>query len=176
MHKQSITIIQICLAVFCASVLAAELNAATYKGADDGAAFPMITLDVRNEPLQSVLGEITRKTRWKIKAPPSWLARPVTQTLNNAPLEEALRSVLNNAGIENLLVMHDESIRVVTIFETASPSASATASTSVQVPVQPPVVSPTREQDPILNRTVIDKRPGPARGSRRQRRQSSEED
>ncbi len=185
MPKQSITMIKIGFAVFCVGLLAASLTATPCWGADKVAANATITLDVKNEPLRSVLGKITKATRWKIKVPDKWMDKPVTQTLNKVTLEEGLRSVLNNAGVENLLLMYDEKIKVVTLFDTESSPrqsadrfpAQAPAQTPAQVNAQPPVVSATDEPDPILKRAA-ERAAGhtPARVNRRARRQSSEDD
>lgn len=166
------------LAALCAGLLAANFTATTCWGADKAATCATITLDVKDEPLRLVLGRITKTTRWKIKAPDKWLDKPVTQTLNKALLEEGLRSILNNAGIENLLLMYDEEIKAVTIFDTESTQTPSAARATPQKPAPPPpVVYMPAGSDPIMQRAA-DRAAGraPARVNRRARRQSLDDD
>jgi hypothetical protein len=144
------------------------------RGAEQSAAPATITLEVINVPLDSVLKKITKKTRWKIKVPDKWLDRPVTQTLNKASLEEGLRSVLNNAGIGNLLIKYDEYFKVVTVFDTESAQNHPGIASPVPVNAQPPVVSMPAEPDSRLQRAVIE--PKARRTSSGARRRSSGDD
>lgn len=183
MAKQPLLATKImCLAVLCAGLLAADFTAnACWGGTDKAAAYATITLDVKDEPLRLVLGKITKTTKWKIKAPDKWLEKPVTQTLDKVSLEEGLRSVLNNAGIENLLLTYDEDIKVVTIFDTESTQAPSAARAATQGPArantQPPVVYIPAGSDPIIQRAA-DRAAGraPARVNRRARRRSSDDE
>jgi len=177
MPKPSITFIMFVFVVFLVGLPSANLPAAYCWGADKESAAPAITLDVQNEPLQSVLGKISNTTRWKIKTPDRWMDKPVTQTLNKVTLEEALRSVLKNAGIENLLLMYDENIKVVTLFDTESPQKQAAGRPPAPINVQQRFVSTTGEPDPILRRAA-ERAAGqaPSRGIRRSRRQAVTED
>jgi hypothetical protein len=164
------------VAMFWLGLLAVNLADTPAWGTDKSAAQATITLDVKNEPLQSVLGKITRKTGWKIKVPDKWLDMPVTQTLNKATLEDGLKSVLNNAGVVNLLITYDEYFKVVTVFDTESSSTSAAATSPAQTRAQPSVVTAPPEPDPRLQSAAIDTGSRPAPRSRRARRQSSEDD
>ena len=171
--------------MFWVGLLAANLTATSCWGSDKVSAKATITLEVNNEPLRSVLGKITKTTRWKITAPDKWMDRPVTQILSEATLEEGLRAVLNNAGVENLLLLYDENIQVVTVFDTensATPSADrlpakAPAQTQAKPNAQRPFISRPAGPDPILQRAA-ERAAGraPARVNRRARRQSSEDD
>jgi hypothetical protein len=174
MPKQPITFIM--FVVFIVGLLSANLTPDYCWGSDKVSTNSTITLDVKNEPLRSVLGKISKTTRWKIKAPEKWMDKPVTQTLNKVTLEEALRSVLRNAGIENLMLMYDENIKVATLFDTESPQKQSADRPPAQVNAQPPVVSATDEPDPRLRRPVRDAGPGPSRGNRRSRRQAASEE
>ena len=178
MPKQPITFIMFVIVVFLAGLLSANLTTDYCWGSDKESADPAITLDVNNEPLRSVLGKISKTTRWKINAPDKWMDKPVTQTLNKVTLEEGLRSVLKSAGVENLLLMYDENIKVVTLFDTESPQKQAAGRPPAQVNVQPPLVSSTGGPDPILKRAAERAAgSGPSRGNRRAKRQAgSEED
>lgn len=174
MPKHSIEIIKIGLLVLCAGLLLANLAATPAWGADQSVAEATLTLDVRNEPLRSVLGKITKTTRWKIKVPDQWLDKPVTQTLQNATLEEGLKSVFNSAGVENLFLLYDEDIKTITLFDTESAQKQSAARSSAQA--RPPVVSAPAEPDPRLQSPGRDTGPATTRASRRARRQSSEDD
>ena len=176
MPKQSITVIMVVFVVLLVGLPSVHLTTAYCWGSDQEFADPAITLDVQNEPLRSVLGKISKTTRWKIKAPDKWMDRPVTQTLNKVTLEEGLRSVLKSAGVENLLLMYDENIKVVTLFDTESPQRQAADRLPPQVNAQPPVVSATDEPDPRLTRPVREAEPGPSRGDRSVKRQADREE
>lgn len=174
MPKQSIAIIKMALAVFCAGLLTPNLTATSCWGANKVTTDAAITLDVKNEPLRSVLQKITKTTRWKINAPGKWLDRPVTQTLNKASLEEGLRSLLKNVGVENLLLMYDDEIRAVTIFDVDGSPGQAADRSPAHVNAQPSGVSATAESDLRMNSPERNTGFGPAR--RRARRQASEDE
>jgi hypothetical protein len=177
MLKQPITFIIFVFVVFFVGLLSTNLKATHCWGADKESAAPAITLDVQNEPLRSVLGKISKTTRWKINAPDIWMDKPVTQTLNKVTLEEGLRSVLKNAGVENLLLMYDENLKVVTLFDTESPQKQAAGRPPAPVYAQPPVVSTSGRPDPILERAAErGAGPGSSRTSRRAKRQAGEDD
>ena len=178
MHKQSIAIQKIIFTLFFIGLVSANLTTTLCWGSDKVSANPTITLDVANEPLKGVLGKISKTTGWKIKAPEKWMEKPVTQTLNRASMEEGLRSILKNAGIENLLLMYNEDIRVVTIFDTESAQGQSAGRSPAQVNTQTQAVSanlpPTQlnartpgapaTEAPILNRSIRNK---PSLGIRR---------
>jgi len=166
------------LAACLIGLLSDHLAAAPGWGTDQITTRTTITLDINNEPLRSVLGKMTRKTNWKIKIPEQWLDRPVTQSLHQASLEEGLRSVLNNAGADNLLLMYDERFKIVTVFAISNSPATdrSNAQPIVQPHAPPPVTVANPATDPALRRTVIDARQTPARMNRRLRRQLSEDD
>ena len=175
MHKQSIAIQKIIFTLFFIGLLSAALTATLCWGSDKVSANPKITLAVTNEPLKGVLGKISKTTGWKIKAPEKWMEKPVTQTLNKASMEEGLRSILKNAGIENLLLMYNEDIMVVTIFDTESAQGQSANRPSAQVNARTPGVPVTDE--PSLSRPAREAGPGPSRGVRRgMRRAFSEEE
>lgn len=180
MPKQPIKSIIFVFVMLLAGLLSAGLPAAYCWGADKTSENSTITLDVKNEPLRSVLEKMSKTTRWKIQAPDKWMDKPVTQTLNKATLEEGLRSVLTSAGIEDLLLMYDENIKVVTLFDTEGPQKQAAgrppAPIRVQTP-QPPLISTSGRPDPILERAA-QRAAGnaPPRGSRRSRRMADKED
>jgi hypothetical protein len=168
------SIITLVFAVIWTGLSAAALSATPGWGADQSVAQATITLDVTNEPLRSVLGKITKTTRWKIKVPDKWLDRPVTQTLNRVTLEEGLRSVLNNAGVENLLLMYDEDSKAVTLFDTEAAQKQSADRSSAKA--QSPVVSAPNEPDPRLQRPAQESGQKPTRASTRARRRSSDND
>ena len=177
MPKQFATFIMFVFVVFFAGLLSANLTPDYCWGSDKTSANSTITLDVKNEPLRSVLGKISKTTRWKIKAPEKWMDKPVTQTLNKVTLEEGLQSVLRSAGIEDLLLMYDENIKVVILFDTESPQKQVAGRPPGQVNAPPPVVSSTGQPDPILKRAAERAAgPGPSRGIRRSRRQAAQEE
>jgi hypothetical protein len=177
MSKQPITFIMLVFAVWLVGIPSVHLTTDYCWGSDKESAGPAITLDVKNEPLRSVLGKISKTTRWKINAPDLWMDKPVTQTLHKVTLEEALRSVLRNAGVENLLLMYDENIKVVTLFDTESPQKQAAGRPPAPVRAQPPVVSTSGRPDPILERAAERSAgPGSSRASRRAKRQADREE
>jgi len=175
MPIQSIAIQKIIFTLFFIGSLSAHLTATLCWGSDKVSANPTITLDVANEPLKGVFGKISKATGWKIKAPEKWMEKPVTQTLHKASMEEGLRSILKNAGIENLLLMYDEDIMAVTIFDTESAQGQSADRPSAQATARTPVVPVS--DDPILSRPARDPGSGPSRGIRRgMRRAFSEEE
>jgi hypothetical protein len=177
MSKQPITLVMFFIAVLLVGFLSANLTTDCCWGSDLESVAPAITLDVKNEPLRSVLGKISKTTRWKINAPDLWMDKPVTQTLNKVTLEEGLRSVLKSAGVENLLLMYDENIKVVTLFDTESPQKQAAGRPPAPIRAQPPLVSSTGRPDPILERAAERAAgPGPSRTSRRAKRLAGEDD
>lgn len=175
MPKRSIAIIRPFFVAFIIVFFTVNLTAAPdWESANTN---PTITLDVKNEPLRSVLGLIYKTTAWKIKAPNKWMDRPVTQTLNEVKLEDGLRFILKNAGIENLLLLYDENIMVITVFDTEAPQRQSANGPSAQVNPQPPAVSAIDTTDPALQRRVKDAGSGPSRSiSRRAKRQASVEE
>ena len=174
MPRQGIAIQGIIFTLFFVGLLSANLTATLGWGSDKGSANPTITLDVANEPLKGVLGKISKTTGWKIKAPEKWMEKPVTQTLNKASMEEGLRSILKNAGIENLLLIYNEEIMAVTIFDTESVRGQSADRPSAQVTAQTPAVPVTN--DPILSRPARDARSGPSRGIGRGTRRARSDD
>jgi hypothetical protein len=177
MSKQPITFIMVVFAVLLVGFPSANFTQAYCWGSDKESAGPAITLDVQNEPLRSVLGKISKTTRWKIKAPDKWMDKPVTQTLHKVTLEEGLRSVLKSAGVENLLLMYDENIKVVTLFDTESPQKQAAGRPPAPIRAEPPLVSSTGRPDPILERAAERTAgPGSSRASRRAKRQADREE
>jgi len=177
MSKQPLTLVMLFIAVLLVGFLAANHTTDYCWGSDQESVAPAITLDVKNEPLRSVLGKISKTTRWQIKAPDKWMDKPVTQTLNKVTLEEGLRSVLKNAGVEDLMLLYDENIKVVTLFDTEGPQRQAAGRPPAQVNVQPPVVSSTGEPAPMLKRAAERAAgPGLSRASRRAKRQDGKDD
>jgi hypothetical protein len=177
MSKRPITFIMLVFAVLLVGIPSAHLTTDCCWGSDKESAGPAITLDIKNEPLRTVLGKISKTTRWKINAPDLWMDKPVTQTLNKVTLEEGLRSVLKGAGIENLLLMYDENITVVTLFDTESPQTQAAGRPPAPVRAPPPLVSTSGRPDPILERAAERSAGGgSAAGNRRSRRQAREDD
>jgi hypothetical protein len=175
MLKQPITFIIFVLLI--GAFLSANLPTDCCWGADKESSDPAITLDVKNEPLRSVLGNISKTTRWKINAPDLWMEKPVTQTLNKVTLEEGLRSVLKSAGVENLLLMYDENIKEVTLFDTESPQKQAAGRPPAQVRAPPPLVSTSGGPDPILERAAERAAgAGSSRSTRRGGRRAGRED
>ena len=174
MHRQSIAIQNIISTLFFIGLLSADLTATHCWGSDKVSANPTITLAVTNEPLKGVLGKISKTTGWKIKAPEKWMEKPVTQTLNKASIEEGLRSTLKNAGIENLLLMYNEDIMVVTIFDTESAQGQSANLPSAQVNARTPGAPVT--DDPILSRPARDAGSGPSRVTGRGKRRAISED
>ena len=177
MPKQFIKVITLVFVVFLVGLFSANLTTDYCWGSDKESADPAITLDVKNEPLRTVLGKISKTTRWQIKAPDKWMDKPVSQTLNKATLEEGLRAVLKSAGVEDLLLMYDENIKVVTLFDTEGPQKQAAGRPPAPIRVQPPLVSTSGRPDPILERAAERAAwNAPPRGIRRSRRPAASEE
>lgn len=138
-------------AVLLVGLLSAALPATPCRGADR-AADPTITLDVQNEPLRSVLEKISRMTKWKIIVPDRWMDKPITQTLDKVPLEEGLRFVLKDAGIENLLLTYDESRKTVALYDAEMQQGRSANRPPAQGEARPLVSTPRSPPDPLLNR------------------------
>ena len=169
--------VKLYLALLFLALPASSLAPTPCWGADKAVAQATITLDATNEPLRSVLGKITRATKWKIKVPDQWLDKPVSQSLKNASLEEGLKAVLNSAGADNLLLMYDEKLKVVSLFDTEGAQKQSAASSSAHPNSQTSIQSVTGEPDPVLQRAA-ERASGaaPTRASRRIRRQSTDDD
>ena len=176
MPKPSVTAIMVIVIASLAGLLPADLTTACCWGSDQKSVTPVITLDVQNEPLQSVLKKISKTTRWEIKVPDNWLEKPVTQALNKATLEEGLRAVLKGAGIDDLLLLHDENTKVVTLFDTEGPQKQAAGRPPARANAQQPAVSTTPQQDPILERARRAAESGSSRGVRRGRRNAQRDE
>lgn len=174
MPKQSVTIImKAFLVVFLAGLLSAALPAPPCRGSDRASADPTITLDVQHEPLRSVLGSISKTTRWKITAPDKWMDKPVTQRLTNVSLEEGLRFILRDAGVENLLLTYDEGKKTITVHDTEIQPKQSAHRPPAQGDTRPPVLSSGGQPDPILQRAAQDREDRPSRPPRsRSRRQN----
>lgn len=180
MDQQPIRSIMLVIAACFVGLVYAAIETDFCWGSNSESATPAITLDVRNEPLRSVLGKISKTTRWKINAPEKWMEKPVSQALNKVTLEEGLQSVLRNAGVENILLMYDENIRAVTLFDTEvtqQQRQTLAERRQAQVSPQPPAVSPADDESaPVIKRSARVATPGNSPGSRRARRQASQED
>jgi hypothetical protein len=169
MPKQSVAIMRIIFVVFFAGSLSVALPVTPCRGSDRASADPTITLDVQNEPLRSVLGEISKTTGWKIKAPDKWMDKPITQTLNKVSMEEGLRFILKNAGVENLLLTYDENRKTITVYDTEIQQGQSANRPTVQGDARPPVFSASDQPDPMLKRPTKDAGAGPSRGTTRAR-------
>ncbi|MHB9096451.1 MAG: hypothetical protein ACYC5X_01360 [Syntrophales bacterium] len=153
-------IMKVFSAILFAGLLSAALPATPCRGSD-GAADPTITLDVRNEPLRSVLEKISKTTKWKIIVPDRWLDKPVTQTLDKVSMEEGLRFILKDAGIENLLLTYDENRKTVAAYDTEMQQRQSTNRPPAQGEARPPAFTPGNQPDPLLNRPAADAGSGP---------------
>jgi hypothetical protein len=169
MLKQSAAIMRMFIAVFFVGLLSAALPATPCRGSDRASADPTITLDVQNEPLRSVLGKISKTTRWQIKVPDKWMDKPITQTLNSVSLEEGLRFILKDAGVENLLLTYDEERKTVTVYDTEVRPVQSTNRPAAQDDARPPAFSASDQPDPMLKRPTQNGGSGPARGTTRAR-------
>jgi hypothetical protein len=178
MSKEAIVALTMCALLFLAGAPAAHLSATQCWASDRESADPTFTLDVTNQPLRGVLGSISKKTGWKIKAPEKWMDKQVTQTLNEVTLEKGLRYILRDAGVENLLLTYDENIKVVTIFDTELRQERSAPGPDPRITSRPSVPPPT---DPILSRKAKEAEygtppPGPFPRGRRRTFSSSPED
>jgi hypothetical protein len=166
MPKQSVAIIMKAIfVVFITGSLSVALPVTPCRGADGASADPTITLDVQNEPLRSVLGKISKSTRWKIIAPERWMDKPITQTLNNVSLEEGLRFILKDAGVESLLLTYDESRKTITVYDTEIQRGQSANRPAAQGDARPSAYSASDQPDPMLQRPAKDAGSSPSRGA-----------
>jgi hypothetical protein len=156
-----VVIMRTLFAVFFVGLLSGTLSATPCRGSDRPTADPTITLDVQNEPLRSVLGRISKTTGWKIKAPDKWMDKPITQTLNTVSIEEGLRFILKDAGVENLLLTYDEDRRTITVYDTEIKHGQSANRPPAQGDIRPPVFSTSDQPDPMLKRPARDAGSGP---------------
>jgi hypothetical protein len=168
MPKQSVAF-GVIFGVFLAVSLSVALPATPCRGADRVSAGPTITLDVQNEPLRSVLGKISKTTGWKITAPDKWMDKPITQTLYQVSMEEGLRFILRDAGVENLLLTYDENGKTITVYDTQIQQGQSVNSPPAQGIARPPVFSAIDQSDPMLKRPARDGGSGTSRGTARAR-------
>ena len=168
MPKQSGTS-RVIFVVFLAGWLSVALPATTCRGADRASAGPLITLDVQNEPLRSVLGKISKTTGWRITAPDKWMDKPITQTLYQVSMEEGLRFILRDAGVENLLLTYDENGKTITVYDTQIQHGQSAQSPPAQGIARPPVFPTGGQPDPMLTRPTRDAGSGTSRGTPRAR-------
>ena len=173
MAKLPVTIMNVILVVFLV-----VFPATPCRGSDRASTGPTITLDVQNKPLRSVLEEIAKTTGWKIKAPDKWMEKPITQTLNKVSMEEGLRFILKDAGVENLLLTYDENRKTITVYDTEIRQGQSADRPPAQGEPRPPVFSASDQPDPVLNRPAKDARSGSSRGAprARDRRKASAEE
>ena len=112
-------------------------------------------------------GKISKTTGWKIKVPDKWMDKPITQTLNQVSVEEGLRFILKDAGIENLLLTYDENGKTITVYDTEIQQGHAANSLPAQGVTRPPVSSANDQPDPMLTRPAKDARSKTSRGTAR---------
>jgi len=166
MPKQSVAL-RIIFVVFFAGSLSVALPAPPCRGSDRVSADPTITLDVQNEPLRSVLGKISKTTGWKITAPDKWMDKPITQTLYQVSVEEGLRFILRDAGVENLLLTYDENGKTITVYDTQIQQGQSANRPPTQDIARPPVFPTSGQPDPMLTRPARDAGSGTPRGTAR---------
>jgi hypothetical protein len=94
--KDSNIIILLLFAVILAIFGSGSVHAQASEGVS-GAMF--ISLETKNKPLKNVLNDITQKTEYTFTVDPRWHNLPVTVTLNNVALHEALRVILKDFKI-----------------------------------------------------------------------------
>ncbi len=155
-------IIRVFSALLFMGLFSAALPATPCRGSES-AADPTITLDVQNEPLRSVLEKISKTTKWKIIVPDKWMDKPITQTLDKVPLEEGLRFILKDAGIENLLLTYDENRKTAAVYDTEIQTGQSANRPPAQGDVHRPVYPASGQPDPILTRPATDQESGPSR-------------
>jgi hypothetical protein len=177
MPKHSVVIImRMFFAVFFMGLLSATLSATPCWGSDRTTADPTITLDVQNEPLRSVLGRISKTTCWTIQVPDKWMDKPITQMLNTVSMEEGLRFILKDAGVENLLLTYDEGRMTITVYDTEIQHGQSANRSPVQGDARSPVLSTSDQPDPVLTRPTKDVKPGRISRTRNRRPADTEED
>lgn len=160
-------------AVLFVGLLWAALPATPCRGSDR-AADPTITLDVQNEPLRNVLEKISRTTKWKIIVPDRWMDKPITQKLDKVSLEEGLRFILKDAGIENLLLTYDEERKTVALYDAEMQRGQSANRPPARSEAQPPVLAPPAQPDPLLTRPAGETGSSPRRTPRTRSRRNAE--
>lgn len=104
-----------------ATILSASLCTSQGWGAIVIADAPAITVNVKNEPLKAVFGEIFRTTGYQISIDEKWADYLVTAHIKDAPLDEGLRRVLGN--LNHAIVTSDTEKRItIYIYERDFPA------------------------------------------------------
>jgi hypothetical protein len=177
MTKQSVALRTVIFVVFLAGAISVVLPATPCRGSDRASTEPTITLGVDNEPLQSVLGQISKTTGWEIKVPGKWMDKPITQTLNRVSMDEGVRFILKDAGVENLLLIYDENKKTITVYDTEIQQGQPANRPTAQGDARPPVFSASGQSDPMLKRREQDTGAGPSqRTTRARNRKQANED
>jgi len=95
--------------------------------------------------------------------------KPITQTLYQVSMEEGLRFILKDAGVENLLLTYDENRKTITVYDTGIQQGQSANSLPAQGIARPPVFSASDQPDPMLTRPTRDAGSGTSRGTARAR-------
>jgi hypothetical protein len=142
-------IIKVFPVIVFAGLLSAALPATPCRGSDR-TADRTITLDVQNEPLRSVLERISKATGWKIIVPDRWMDKPITQALDKVSMEEGLRFILKDAGIENLLLTYDEDKKTAALYDTEIQTGQSAGQPPLRGETRSPVFTTGNQPDPIM--------------------------
>ena len=76
---------------------------------------PNVSFEVKDAPLKVLIEKHLDSTGYKVKGWESWGDVRVTLKVQGAPLDEALRSILKRAGINNYVMKIDEAERQITL-------------------------------------------------------------
>ena len=94
--KDSNLIILLFFAIILAILGSASVNA---RASEDVSGAILISVEAKNKPLNKVLNEMAQKTGYTFTVDPRWQNLPVTVSLNNVALHEALRVILKNFSV-----------------------------------------------------------------------------
>lgn len=112
----------------------------------------LITLSVQNMPLGEVLEKIEEATELKFTIDEQWKDIPVSVTLDNAPLDKALKRILVN--LNNVVIYgSNEQVKIVVFgkAEPSGPSGRPAGPPSYKQPLPMPQPPPLPDENPSVS-------------------------
>ena len=157
--KDSNLIILLFFAIILAIFGSASLNA---RASEDVSGAILISVEAKNKPLNKVLNEMAQKTGYTFTVDPGWQNLPVTVSLNNVALHEALRVILKNFSVsiiqdnrrqKNIAII----IGDMTGSNTGNLNIDASADYSNQMVLEKPIkiIPEEKKTDDLLDMEVI---------------------
>ena len=110
---------------------------------------PHISLNVKNQPLDSVLAQISQDTGFTFEINEQWAAHPIIASIKDVPLHRGLKHILRRLN-HTILYEQDNNIKIV-IYGTIKPAGTHAApnpSFSSREHYRPPEPVPLPEPPP----------------------------